>query len=192
MGDSRFMKRLYTPGEFYRILGDLAAHLGDMRAAHRGGRVSKAFMERIMMAVTEVNGCRYCSYFHSQVALKAGMEKQEIERTLVGDFDMAPAEELAALYFAQHYAETAGKPQAEALHCLIDTYGEAKSRDILAYIRAIMVGNAWGNMFDSLRLRVKGKPTNGVTLWDELSVVFGTLIMAPLAALRSLLKFAPS
>ncbi len=158
MRDSRFMKRLYTPGEFYRILGNFTAHLGDLRAAHRGGRVSKAFMERIMMAVTEVNGCRYCSYFHSQVALKAGIEKHEIEQTLAGDFGMAPDGELDALYFAQHYAESGGRPQAEALQCLIDTYGEAKARDILAYIRAIMVGNAWGNMFDSLRLRLKGKP----------------------------------
>jgi len=182
------MKRLYRAGDYYRILGDLIARVGDMRTAHRGGRINKAFMERIMMAVTEVNGCRYCSYFHTQVALKAGLEKQEIERTLAGDFEMAPDEELPALYFAQHYAETAGHPQADALQCLVDTYGDATARDILAYIRAIMVGNAWGNMFDSLRLRLKGRPSDGIGFWDELVVVIGTPILVPMIAISNLVR----
>ena len=104
-----------------------------------------------MLAVTEVNGCRYCSYFHTQVSLKAGLKKEEIKRTLDGDFKDAPQEELAALYFAQHYAESAGKPNLEAVQCMKDAYGEKKAQAILAYIRAIMIGNAWGNSFDALR-----------------------------------------
>jgi AhpD family alkylhydroperoxidase len=188
LADSRFMKRLYRAGDYYRILSDLITRMGDMSTAHRSGHVSKPFMERIMMAVTEVNGCRYCSYFHSRVALKAGLEKGEIKRTLAGDFGMAPEEELAALYFAQHYAESAGQPQPEALQCLVDIYGEAKARDILAFIRAIMVGNAWGNMFDSLRMRLKGKPSDGIRLWDELLAVIGTSILIPMILIQGLFQ----
>ncbi len=155
--DQQFPKRLYGPRAFYRLLADMLINIRDMREAGKAHRVSREFSERIMMAVTEVNGCRYCSYFHAQVALKIGMDKGEIEHTLAGDFKDTPREELAALYFAQHYAESGGKPQPEAVQYMYDTYGEVMTRDILAYTHAIMIENAWGNMFDALRLRIKGK-----------------------------------
>ncbi len=85
-----------------------------------------------MMAVTEVNGCRYCSYFHTQVSLRAGLKKDEIRRILEGEFEGAPQEELSALYFAQHYADSGGKPNPEAVQCLQDVYGVDGAKEIIA------------------------------------------------------------
>ena len=184
----RFMKRLYGPCAFYRLLTDMLNNIRDMREAGKARRVKRKFSERIMMAVTEVNGCRYCSYFHAQVAHKAGIDVEEIDRTLAGNFKDAPGEELAALYFAQHYAESGGKPRPEAVQRMYDTYGDVMTRDILAYIRAIMIGNAWGNMFDALRLRIKGKPSMETTLWGELAVVFGVVGMMPAVFIQQAIK----
>jgi len=170
------MKRLYKPRDFYRLLSDLVSSAGASRGLTGEDRIGKRFMERIMLAVTEVNGCTYCSYFHTQVSLMAGLKKEEISRALEGDFKDAPQADLAALYFAQHYAESAGKPNLEAVRCLVDAFGDKRSKAILAYIRAIMVGNAWGNMFDALRFRISGRPTAGFTLLDELGVIFGPMI----------------
>lgn len=139
-----------------------------------------------MMAVTEVNGCRYCSYFHTQEALKAGLDKEEIQKTFSGNFDDAPADELVALYFAQHYAEESGHPKPEALTRMINEYGEKKTMEILAYIRAIMVGNAWGNMLDSLRHRLLRKPYGEVSLFQEIGVVLGPVWMIPAALIQVL------
>jgi AhpD family alkylhydroperoxidase len=179
-----FMKRLVKPKDFKRLLADLTASAGDSRQQPRHQRISRQFTERIMMAVTEVNGCRYCSYFHTQVSLRAGLRKDEIQRILGGDFDGAPQEELAALYFAQHYAESGGRPNPEAVQCLKDAYGDARAKEILAYIRAIMVGNAWGNMFDAFRVRLSGNPVENVSVWDELGVIFGPMLMIPAILLR--------
>ena len=44
-----------------------------LKAAMRGDLVSVQFRERLMLMVTEVNGCRYCSYGHSKAALAAGL-----------------------------------------------------------------------------------------------------------------------
>lgn len=173
------MKRLVKPKEFRRLLADLMASAGDTRRQPRDQRLSRQFSERIMMAVTKVNGCRYCSYFHTQVSLRAGISKDEIQRILEGDFEGAPQEELAALYFAQHYADSGGRPNSEAVHCLKDAYGDARAKEIIAYIRAIMVGNAWGNMFDAFRVRLSGKSVDNVTVWDELGVIFGPFVMIP-------------
>jgi AhpD family alkylhydroperoxidase len=188
MSEKKFMKRLYKPGDFYRLLSDLISSAGATRALPKGQRISSQFAERIMMAVTEVNGCRYCSWFHVRVSLKAGLKKEEIKRVLDGDFREAPQEELAALYFAQHYADSAGKPNPESARCLADAYGDKKSKAIMAYIRAIMVGNAWGNMFDSLRFRLKGIPSSGISLWDELAVIFGAFPMIPVILIQKISK----
>lgn len=144
-----------------------------------------------MMAVTEVNGCRYCSYFHTQVALRAGMDRSEVKRVLEWDFRDAPQDELAALYFAQYYAESGGAPEDEALRCLRDQYGNRRSMVILAYIRAIMIGNAWGNMLDSLRRRLAGNVCADVTLGDELGVILGPLVMIPALLVRKIFTRKP-
>ena len=121
----KFMKRLYSARVVYRFLREMLSSMGDMRTGRKEGLVSVEFSERIMLAVTEVNGCRYCSYFHTQVALKAGLDADEINDTLAGDFGNAPAEELPALLFAQHYAEQAGQPDPETVEKLMAVYGNA-------------------------------------------------------------------
>lgn len=184
MADKKFMKRLYKPEDFYRMLSDLLSSAGASKRQLKEDQISKQFIERIMLAVTEVNGCRYCSYFHTQVSLKAGLRKDEIKRTLDGDFKNAPQEELAALYFAQHYAESAGKPNLEAVQYVTDAYGEKKAQEILAYIRAIMIGNAWGNSFDAIRMRIFGSPSSELTVWDEMGVLFGPFFMLPFLLIR--------
>ena len=178
------MKRLYPPKDFYRFMQDVLSSTADMHGARRKNLISSQFGERIMMAVTEVNGCRYCSYFHTQVALKTGLDEEEIRGTLSGDFSHAPEEELPALLFAQHYAEYAGNPDPEMVEKLMAAYGNIKGRAILGHIRAIMIGNAWGNAFDSLRFRLKRQPNPDLTFSQELGVIFGPFYMLPLICIK--------
>ena len=79
-----FLRRTYSrPGE-------LAADLRSLRrtgaAARSGPRsaVAADFRERLMLVVTEVNGCRYCSWFHSGSALTAGIPLPELGELLRG------------------------------------------------------------------------------------------------------------
>jgi len=182
----KYMKRLYVPRDFFRLLSDMMLNLKDMREARKAGRINREFTERIMMAVTEVNGCRYCSYFHTRVALKAGIQRSEIENIFEGEFKDVPKEEIVAIYFAQHYAETGGNPNQEVVQRMRDFYGSEMTRDIISYIRAIMIGNAWGNMFDALRMRFKGNPSSETSLMDELGVVFGIFWMIPVLFIKNI------
>lgn len=173
------MKRFYKPREFKRLLADLMSSVCDTRRWPKDQRISRQFSERIIMAVTEVNGCRYCSYFHTQVSLHAGMKKDEIHRILEGDFVDAPQEELPALNFAQHYADSGGQPNTESVQFLEDVYGIDRAKEIVANIRAIMIGNALGNGFDALRTRFAGNPAPNSSFWEELGVIFGPFVMIP-------------
>ncbi len=62
------------------------------------------FKERIVLAVTEVNGCIMCSYVHTKLSLKAGLSNEDIKEILAGDLDGIPADESLAVLFAKDYA----------------------------------------------------------------------------------------
>lgn len=72
---------------------------------------------------------------------------------------------------------------------MIDEYGEAKTMDIIAYIRAIMVGNALGNMFDALLSRLQRNSVPDSKIFDEFGVVFGVLFMVPILLIFKLFGF---
>jgi len=177
-------RRLYDVKTFYGLLEDLLVNFGEMRAVMKGKVIDKGFSERVMLAVTQVNGCRYCSYFHTGEALKNGMSKAEVEALLNGEFGDAPTDELVALLFAQHYAETVGTPDHDAWQQVVNTYGPEKAKAILTAIRVIMVGNLHGNMIDALRSRLTGKPFPDSTIGQETGIVFGVLVFVPVIAVR--------
>ena len=177
-------KRLYTIAGFIKALDDFFDHLPDLRAASRAERVDKAFSERIMLAVSQVNGCRYCSYTHTRTALQVGVTEADIQNLLAGNINELPQDQLTALVYAQHYAETAGNPDPYGWQRVIDIYGEEKARDIMAYIRVITMGNLFGNTFDALLNRIKGRPASGSTIWQELGVLFGSVFIVPVIIIK--------
>ena len=180
-----FDKRIYSIASFRQALDDIFAHLPDLRAATRSGRVSRAFAERIMLAVTQVNGCRYCRYAHARAALAAGVTEAEIGHLLEGALGKLPAEEVVALTFAQHYAETGGRPDPAAWQRLVDVYGPDTARDIVAYIRMITMGNLLGNTFDALLYRLTLRPTApGSSFLQEVGVIFGSVVLVPVRFIR--------
>jgi len=112
--------------------------------------LSPALREKIMLAVTSVNKCRYCSAVHSKLALREGLTAEEVDAILRGDFDDVSPEEREVLLYAQHWAETSGHPDAAVRQRVVETYGAKRTALFEAAIRAIMFGNYFGNGFDSI------------------------------------------
>lgn len=188
----RFIKRTFTLKRFIETLRDFMAHTDDIRSAVHGRRVDRAFAEKIMLAVTQVNGCRYCNYYHTRAALKAGVSDQELQKLLsqeIGDF---PEREAVALAFAQHYAESEDHPDPEAWQRVVEYYGEEMARDIMAYIRMITIGNLLGNTFDAFLSRLIGRPCPNSTIWDELGALtlsaLGSIPMGLMIGTKALLR----
>jgi AhpD family alkylhydroperoxidase len=149
-----FKKRFYTPRTFCRDLRAVLAGLPTFRDTARSGRVSRAFAEKVMLAVTQVTGCRYCAYGHTRMALKEGVAPEEIERIMAAELGDFPEEEAVALAFAQHWAETAGKTDPEAERRFLEYYGPVVSSDILNWMRMIHMGNLMGNTLDAVLYRL--------------------------------------
>jgi AhpD family alkylhydroperoxidase len=184
--EHQFQARTFNIKTFYRYLEDAIKDFGRLRTAVKSNRVSAGFRERIMLAVTRVNGCRYCSYFHASLALKSGMAEEDIQQLLNGGLGHIAPEESVALLFAELYADLGARPDPEAWQRLVDTYGPETAWDILAYIRAIMVGNVYGISFDALQRRFSGQADPNNTIWQELGIAFGVVVFVPLVAIKRL------
>ncbi len=151
----KFNKRTYkNPKELIIDMWFPVRNRKELREITNKGLISPAFRERLMLAVTAVNGCRYCSYFHAKQALKSGVSPEEISRLLSGDVDACPEEEATAVIYAQHWAESDANPEPEAVQKLQQIYGVEKAEALHLMLRMIRLGNLLGNTWDYLLYRI--------------------------------------
>jgi AhpD family alkylhydroperoxidase len=147
----KFNKRTYnSPKEFLADLCFPIRNRKRLKEAKNKGLLSPAFRERLMLAVTAVDGCRCCSYFHAKLALKEGISQEEISQLLSGDFDGCPEEAAPAVIYAQHWAESNAHPDPEATQKLQEIYSFEKAEAIHLMLRMIRLGNLLGNSWDYL------------------------------------------
>ena len=84
-------KKHYSVREIYsitRVAVGTARHVARLRR-ERG----EQYTERIMLAVTEVNGCALCAYGHTRFALEAGLSPAEVRDLLGGVATNSPDDE---------------------------------------------------------------------------------------------------
>ncbi len=148
-----FSRRTYTLRAFWRDFREMMGQRALIRKTVRH-LISPQFRERLMMVVTEVNGCRYCRYFHVQESAKAGLSERELRALLTGQIPPdAPAEEIPALFYAQHWAAQDGNPDPEYRRALEARYGSEMAEAIHIVLRMIRMGNLLGNTWDYLLYR---------------------------------------
>lgn len=180
-------RRRYSLSEGLAHIVRAVRSAGKFRKTTKNGTLPKQFAERLMIAVTEVNGCSMCSYAHAQIALEAGLSADEIEAMLGGSVHDVPTDELPAVLFAQHYAQQRGRPSKQAWERVRAQYGEKLSLGILGAIRMIMVGNTYGIPAGSLKNRFHkkdgAKPDSRSSVPYELAMLLGLPVMLILGLL---------
>lgn len=141
------------------LLSDWAAQFQRfrlMRTDRQRGLVDDAFRERLMLAHTSVNECRWCSWQHARVALDRGVEGEEVDALLCGAVEDCPEGEVPALLYAVHFAEADGRPDPEARARVVATYGPERTEAIDRALATIRSGNLIGNTFDYVLFRLSG------------------------------------
>ena len=150
-----FKRRTYhNLGEFLADVRMMRSRRQEIRTLMRGEIISPSFRERLMLAVTQVNQCRYCSFAHAREALSKGMSQEEIEALGKGTFDASPPREVPALLYAQHWAEADGAPEPSVREQVVARYGEQAVGLMELAFRMIRAGNLSGNTFDYFLYRL--------------------------------------
>lgn len=184
--ENKFYKKIYSHADFYRALVLTMRSIKYLRLNRKKELISAQFRERIMLAVTEVNGCEACSYAHTKFALEEGMSPEEISAILSGETESIPEDELVGILFAQHYTDNNGSTSKESWQRLASTYGEERALVILATTRMMNAANMYGLAFSAISDRFKGKPSGKTSLFYEVSIIFAVFLYLPLALIHAL------
>ena len=184
-------KRLLGIGQGYTAMVRGVRALPKLKKAIKNEALNQHFKERIMLAVTQVNGCAMCSYAHTAMALEMGMNQEEIASLLGDTMDQVPKEEKKGILFAQHMAEKAGKKKKKVYESILLTYGEETTQGIVAAIYVISLGNAYGIPLGSLKARFNKNKSNTKdersTLLYELVMLISCILFLPFALVHALL-----
>ncbi len=152
---NEFRRRIYhNLGEILTDFRAIWSQRDILREAMRENGLDPAFRERLMLVVTGVNGCRYCSYAHAREALSEGIDQKEIDALGEGMFEGSPSEEVPALLYAQHWAEMDGDPEPGVREQIRQRYGKRTLEQMEIALRMIRMGNLLGNTFDYILYRV--------------------------------------
>jgi AhpD family alkylhydroperoxidase len=179
-----FSRRTADPLVLAPWLVELVATAGSLiRSYLPGSPIDARTRERVILAVTEVNGCRYCAWIHGSWA------------AYLGDAVEGPADaEEALLDFARACAE-AGRPLDTAP--LADVLPPAAVAAVRATVAQIEVSNLVGNTVDGLLARLtRQRPLDPLRAVSEAATVTVALPLAvPLvlaaAAMRAVERLAP-
>jgi len=145
--------------------------------------MNKKFKERIMLAITEVNGCTMCSFVHTKIALSSGMSNESIQALLNGDTTNVPIDEAVAVLFGQHFASSMEHPDEDAITRLVTEYGFQKAELVLAACNMITMTNGMGTSLDYLAHRLQFKRNKQSRIVSELLNPLLTMILFPMFVL---------
>jgi len=172
-----FPRRTADPFLLAPWLVELARTAGGLARSYLpGSPIDARTRERVILAVTEVNGCRYCAWIHGSWA------------AYLGDPVEGPADaEEALLAYARACAE-AGKPLDPSP--LADVLPAEALGAVRATVAQIEVSNLVGNTVDGLLARLTRKrPLDPLRAAGEVATVVAALPLAvPLLALGATLR----
>lgn len=188
MAFRRDFKRKFSFWELYRALIFLPRAMSKLAGNKKSKLVSSEFIERLQLAVTEVNGCPACSYQHTKMALSQGMSNEEIISFLSGGVEFIKLEEAKAIMFAQHFADSRGFPKKDTYDAIIAEYGEKRAVIIMSAVQVMIAGNIYGIPFSAFQSRLKGKTYKDSSLFYELGMLIGGILILPIAIIHGILR----
>ncbi len=153
-----FRKRTFTMPLLARSVGAVLLRLPVLAVATVRPAVPRALREKVMLGVNSVNGCRYCNWAHTGLALAHGVNLDELADLLdTGTFGAVDARDATAILFAQCFADAVRKPTPEARAALAERFTPYERRELMAYIHAIYLGSLCGNCADAWLNRFSGR-----------------------------------
>lgn len=149
-------KPVWTLKSFVGVLPRMPGHLARVTPTVFGRTLSNAFRERIMLAVTAENQCRYCRVAHTGLAHLSNVERQDVLSILSGQDENLPADEQLALAFVRDLAARDFQSRDHSLYAQVGQHFSDKQRAAIeSSAHIINFGNRFGNTIDAAFSRVR-------------------------------------
>jgi AhpD family alkylhydroperoxidase len=171
--------RTFTIQETLPIMWRASRSIPLIRSWQKSKRINKAFRERIMLAISGVNGCAMCSFVHTKIALAEGIPADQIKQVLGGDFADIPEAEAVGVLYAQSYASGKEVIDSKSYQRLVDEYGDAKAHCIQQVCQIITFTTIMGITLDGLKQRLTFKKSHN-NFFSEVIILLMIFTLFPL------------
>ncbi len=163
-----FNKRIYTPKLYITDLFFICSNFFRIIKVSREKEI-RELMDKILLVVTGINNCKYCTWIDAKIALNDGIDKENVLHILRQNFHTdANKKELPALIYAQNFTETNRHPEAKIVKNLYNTYGEETADKVKLAVRVVTFGNMYFNTWLAVLSRFKGKPAPNSNILFEI------------------------
>ena len=189
-----FQKRTSRLAPLARMLGSVAVRVPGIAQLYAEPTLDPALREEIMVAVSRMNDCRYCSFVHTELAADAGVPDAELaELEGVDDGSFERKRWLAIALARASVAADFGPVDPDLERVVAAEYDDRERDAIQLAARVITAANLFGNTFDALVERTRGRPAPDSRLFDEvvISVAFLAAVPPVGLALAVIRKKAP-
>lgn len=176
-----FTKRTFTLPLFLQSLTATLISLPVLLISYVVPATSRALREKVMVGVSSVNDCRYCSWAHTGLALANGVNLDHLTQVLDnGTFGTVTDREATAILFGKHFADTVRRPTSEAQAALARHFSAYQRLEIMSYIHFIYYSNLSGNSADAWVSRLSGrKVRNGHPVAEAIAGLIAAPILFP-------------
>ena len=165
-----FRKRTQTLDEWVNGTRWLAVRWRDLWGVY-GRRMDPAMREAILVAVADVNRCRWCSYAHQTWGLEVGLSAEDIARLTGASEAPADTRIAAASAYARTRAEGSFGPVPTTLRtALLTSFDAGSADDVELVARGMHQANMAGNALDALLARWRGQAPADSRLLDDLAL----------------------
>jgi AhpD family alkylhydroperoxidase len=180
-----FKKRTISATQLGRRLAALVPELGTMYRVWAKKEVDPGFREELMLAVSRLNGCRYCSWGHHEWAQISGVSNEELAQLEQLDPSGFDRRKWVAISYARALVkEDFRRVQPELRRAVQHKFSPREIRQIELIANVMDVGNRTSNTFDAMLSRFKGAPAADSRIVDEVILSGVFLAVAPVVVLH--------
>lgn len=179
-----FRKRTMTARELAASAVSLVPDTPTLYRVWVKHEIDPGFREELMLAVSKLNDCRYCSWGHHEWANIAGVPEEELASVEQMDPAHFDRRKWIAISFARELVSARfGRISKDLMQEMKANYSAREIREIILIAKIMDIGNRGANTWDSMRARLRGQPAAESRIIDEtvLSAVF--LTVAPIVVL---------
>lgn len=179
-----FRKRTMTARQLAGSAASLAPEVGAIYRIWARHAIDPGFREELMLAVSRLNDCRFCTWGHQEWAQMNGISDDELARIEQLDPSGFDRRKWLAITYVRALVEgNFRRVTPELRRAMQHKYSPREIRDIELIARVMDIGNRGSNTFDAMRSRLRGVPAADSRVVDEMILSSVFLATAPVVVL---------
>ncbi|MBK9520048.1 MAG: carboxymuconolactone decarboxylase family protein [Rhodocyclaceae bacterium] len=176
-----FRKRTITTRQLIGDVLSLTPNAGIIYRVWLKHEIDPGFREELMLAVSELNQCRYCTWAHHEWAQMVGVSDDELAHIEQLDPTGFNRKKWLAISYVRALVAASFRPIDEVLVGEMKAnYSAQEIKEIDIVARIMDIANRSANTWDALLSRLRGGPIAESHVIDELVMSGAFLITAPI------------